>query len=501
MPRPGGFALPERTDRPTPRRGKGGQERTSPPAPLPQGEGSRAVRWSLALELGALALGLWGAAHILLLTVYGRYIRNGDVLEYQRYTIQFWTQPPLFHHLPVEYPPLAIVPFTLTAIPPLRDPVVVFAWWMAALVVAGYLWLRRYVSRGRAIVFAAYLLLGASATVLGRYDLFPALATLLALWAAQRRRFNLAYALLAVGILLKLYPVFLVPLVAVEQWRALRVAVVAPGQGAAGARRNGNGRGGRRWRRESTLRQRARNGWQALVRAARRPETAQVARGLGLCAGIVALVFAGAALLNPAGAFSGFSYAGSRPLQIESTPASLLWLGTLFGAPAHAVYTYHSLNYVGPLDRALAPLALVALAGGCVLVYWRLLRGRLDLGRAFVACLCVVLVANKIFSPQYLIWILPLVAYVAGFDVLWLAIGLLTTFIYPFVYFAHPHILLVARDPWFLPALALRNGLLLVVAVRAIRGDPAVAAAGLTTRLWHTGGERAVARARPSNAG
>jgi hypothetical protein len=210
-----------------------------------------------------------------------------------------------------------------------------------------------------------------------------------------------------------------------------------------------------------------------LVREARRPAVRQVARGLGLCAGLVALVFAAAALLSPAGALSGFGYASARPLQIESTPASLLWLGTFVGLPAHATYTFHSLNLVGPLDHVLEPLSALGLALGCLLVYWQLWRGRLNLGRAFVACLCVVLVANKIFSPQYLIWILPLVAYVEGFDAVWLAIGLLTTFVYPFLYFAHNGILQVAPDPRFLPALALRNALLLVVTVRAVRGGPA----------------------------
>jgi len=69
-----------------------------------------------------------------------------------------------------------------------------------------------------------------------------------------------------------------------------------------------------------------------------------------------------------------------------------------------------------------------------------------------------------IISPQYLIWIIPLVAYVVQFDrrwvVVWSILGLLTTVIYPFIYTHHP-LLKVAYDPFFHPVTAARNLLLL----------------------------------------
>jgi hypothetical protein len=414
------------------------------------------------LQTGALAACIWLAAQVINLTRYGARIRNGDVLEYQRYAMTFWFGHPPFRHLPVEYPPLTILPFTLTIVPPLPDPVVVFAWWMGALLIATYFWLRHVGTSRRAIVFVAYLLIGATSTVLARYDLFPALATLLALWACERGRFRLAYGLLAVGVLLKLYPAFLIPIVAANQWRTMR----APPMPERAARhttlwlsRLGS------WRRElSRLRH------QAASELTSAP-TRTVAQELARCVALIVAGFVVAALLSPTGALSGFTYASARPLQIESTPATLLWIGSWFGLAAHPVYTYHSLNLVGPLDVVLKPLSALALAGGCLLVYWHVARGRLPIGQAFVACLCVVLVTNKIFSPQYLIWVLPLVAYVMGLRLAWVFIGLLTTLVYPFIYFAYPHIRLVAYDPLFLPALALRNALLLYVTVRLLRGE------------------------------
>ncbi|HEV2239045.1 MAG TPA: glycosyltransferase 87 family protein [Ktedonobacterales bacterium] len=421
-------------------------------------------------RIAALAIASWLAAQVINLTHYGASVRNGDVLEYQRYAMAFWFSAPLFRHLPVEYPPLTILPFTLTILPPLPDPVVLFEWWMGALLIVTYFWFRRYSTPRRAVVCVAYLLIGATSTVLARYDLFPALATLLALWACERGRFRLAYGLLAVGVLLKLYPAFLIPIVAVQHWRTLTEESAPTAGGASSHAWRGS------WRSElARLRYRA-GRWLAsrTVRA--------VANELARCVGIIVVGFAVAGLLSPAGALSGFTYAGARPLQIESTPATLLWVASWFGVPVHSVYTFHSLNLVGPLDVLLKPLSAFALAGGCALVYWRLLRGRLAVGQAFVACLCVVLVTNKIFSPQYLIWVLPLVAYVMGLEYTWIAIGVLTTMIYPFIYFAHPHIRLVAYDPLFLPALALRNVLLLYVTVRVLRAGaratPAPAAAG-----------------------
>lgn len=423
---------------------------------------------TLLVELGLLIVGIWAAANLVYLTAYGASVPNHDVREYRHYALQFWTVPPLFHHLPVEYPPLSIVVFTLSLIPATADPLVVFIFWMAVLFLAGYLWFLRHADSRRARTYAVYLLVGAASTVFARFDLVPALLTLLALFAAERRRFRLAYVLVAIGILLKLYPAFLVPVVALGQWRALQHDR-QPRTDASWAIRDASTPNT-----ISGLAPRLR-AWLIHVDGVSAREAALgVARGVGLCALIVLLGFGLAALLSPADALSDFHYAGARPLQIESTPASILWLGTWVGLPAHAVYTYQSLNLVGPLDRFLEPFSAVALIGGCLVVYWEQWRGRLDLGRAFVACLCVVLVTNKIFSPQYLIWVLPLAAYVVGFDALWLVVGILTTLIYPFLYFAHGHILLVAKDWRFLPIVALRNGLLVLVTLRLM---------GL--RVWH----------------
>ena len=58
---------------------------------------------------------------------------DGDVKEYRDYALSFWTSAPYFHQLPVEYPPLAIIPFTFSVLPGWWDYHVVFAVWMGLL--------------------------------------------------------------------------------------------------------------------------------------------------------------------------------------------------------------------------------------------------------------------------------------------------------------------------------------------------------------------------------
>ncbi|HEY7834975.1 MAG TPA: hypothetical protein VIG30_15475, partial [Ktedonobacterales bacterium] len=380
------------------------------------------ARWARVL----LALGL-PLATVALIRLCARYLwPNLSALDpqlYHRYALAFWTGPHAFQSLPVEYPPLAVLPFGLTLVPPLPDYLSVFMLWMGALLFLGYLALLRFTTPGRALAYLVYLTLGTAATVLARYDLVVALITLAALWAAGRRRFALAYVLLAVGIPLKLYPAFLLPLVVL--WHgcaAARAAERADGAMSVPAP-------------ASRMTPLARIGWTPA-------SLAPALLGALFCLGIAAAGFVGAALLSGGAALSSLTYASARPIQVESTPATLLWLGSFLGFPARADFSYGSNNITGPLADMLSSLALAALVAGCVWVYWRLARGRLTLGQAFVACLCVVLVTNKIFSAQYLIWVLPFIAAVEGadgFDLSWLMLCLLSAVDYPFLFHYQVH--------------------------------------------------------------
>lgn len=375
----------------------------------------RAVVARPAVEATLLAGALVAAGWLTLQLLTGW----GDAATYRHYAGAFWSSG----RLPAEYPPLAVAVFSLALIPPLPGELVYVAW-SALLFAAGYLWIRHEFGRPAAVAFAVYAAAGGFSFLLGRYDLFPALLTAGALACVLRGRFALAYLLLAAGALLKLYPAVLVPLVVIAQARPAggRAALLAAG-------------------------------WFLIP---------------------VLIAFGATALLAGAGWTAPFRYAAARPVQVESIPASLLWLGSLAGVPVRPDHSFHSYNLVSPA----APLAVAAgallAAGGWLAAAAGLWAGRLDASRAFTLGIAALIAGGKVFSPQYIAWLAPLLAVSEGLDAGWLLVALLTTLVFPIGFmasglrgFSTPAAYPVA----YLAAIAIRNAALLAAAARLLRSD------------------------------
>lgn len=344
--------------------------------------------------------------------------------------IQQLAAPTPFHTLPLEYPLLALLPFSLPLLAPFAWYQVVFGALMV-LVAAGIYWyLARAGPRGAALVFALFLVLGGWGTAAGRFDLVPAGCTLLCLVAAERGQFRRAYLWLGVATLLKLYPLpLLLPLFLAEQ------------RGIPGTLLN----------------------WRRLV-------------GLGVFVAFCAVCFALSLLISVSGTLSPLTYFADRPIQIESLPASIMWGLSLLGAPICTDFQFGSLNIYdrvqgvcaaaagqapGMMTQSLSRLFLVLLVVGVALVVWMQWRGKLTLPQVFVALLLVIMLTGKVFSPQYLIWLAPLLAYAGMFSpgwlVLWSAVSVLTTVIYPYLYSVTYRIADAPSVPAFYPTVALRN--------------------------------------------
>ena len=390
-----------------------------------------------------------------------------DAARYQCYALTFWQggpgtrllpgiqcsflyqlgmpqgNTPAFHIVPFEYPPLTLSLFSLALIAPLPYYQIAFAILMALAAFLIYWLLLRYGPKGAGLACVLYLVLGAWATAEGRFDLVPAGLTLLCLIAAERRRWTLAYIALALGFLLKIYPILLLP------------ALFLAEQSAAGCIHKPEAsltfrtflieigctlRGVGQWR------------WKNLL--------------LFFC--LIIGISAPFALLNFQGAvISQLSYFANRPVQIEATGSTLLWLATLFGHPTRVVYTFGSINIISNLDTVVALACEVLFVLGYALVILWQWRGKFDLVQACIALLLVFVVTGKVFSPQYLIWLIPLLAYGGAFNRLWLvlwgAISLLSTVIYPYLYMQVKDGRLLASVPGFIELVALRNLVLLVV--------------------------------------
>ena len=348
-----------------------------------------------------------------------------------------------FHLLPIEYPPLTLVLFSLALLAPIPYYQLMFALSMALTSVLIYWLLLRYGPRGGALTFAFYALVGAWATAEGRFDMVPAALTLLCIIAAERKHWTSAYIALVFGTLLKLYPIMLLPALFIAEQRDARRMYLPP--------------------EIMTLKMVPAELWHTL-------------RGIGQWRWRNTLIF-GVILLGITGLFalldfqnavlSQISYFTHRPVQIESSGSPILWLATNFGLPAHVEFTYGSLNVVSALGGAVAILFEVAFILGYTFTIWQQWRGKLDLVQTFIALHLVFIAAGKVFSPQYLIWLMPLLAYTSAIDGFWLVcwggISLLTTIIYPYLYTRTTNVLLVQYVPGFIQTVAARDFLFVLL--------------------------------------
>jgi Glycosyltransferase family 87 len=326
-----------------------------------------------------------------------------------------------YRDVPLEYPPLSLPVFLLPALLPgggLDYPryrtmfeilmaacaiglVPIVAWTVARL--DGR---RDDVVMAIGLVTLTPFLLGPLA--ISRYDLWPALLTAAATLAMVSRRPRVAFALLALAILAKVYPVFLVPIFAWHAWRS--------------------------------------GGSRAMV----------ASLGVGLAVGLAGLLPFVA--LSPDGALEPFIRTLARPLQVESLGASVLaglhhWLGVPFGP---VEYSFESYNLRGPGSDEISTIQSVVLVVGLVVVW--LLATRSPGGRttehvadgtpdasarsfvlACAAALAVTVAFGKVLSPQYVLWLVPAVAVLGPVAAGWPALGMgailiLTQAYYPALY-------------------------------------------------------------------
>ena len=203
--------------------------------------------------------------------------------------------------------------------------------------------------------------------LLTRFDLLPAALTAGALAALLRGRERLGAGVLGAAVAVKLYPLVLLPLALA--WTAHR-----------------------RGRREALA-------------------------ALAVCAGVAAAVFLPFLVVAPDGLAGAVWRQLSRPLQIESAgAAALLSLHHLAGLPLDWASSHGSQNLTGAVAAAAAVLSGLLQLAVLAWLWTRFARSAGEGERLvrFAAATLVAFVAlGKVLSPQFLIWLLPVVPLVA----------------------------------------------------------------------------------------
>lgn len=173
-------------------------------------------------------------------------------------------------------------------------------------------------------------------------------------------------------------------------------------------------------------------------------------------------------------------YHMERPVQIESTAGALLGIArALVPGSVWMTTEFGSHNFAGPLAaRASAATGILGVAVPLAAIAHatrRILRSpsREEEAAALAEGVVVVLIAlmafAKVFSPQYLVWVLPLGMLAAlrrsrGAAVLFLAVLALTQVVFPFSYGGASR-----GEPWPYPIILCRNLLLIGFGVWCLR--------------------------------
>jgi hypothetical protein len=288
-----------------------------------------------------------------------------DTPIYQGYGLQMRNGLVPYRDFSVEYPPGALPAFVAPTY--FGQPTVPadYQRWFARLMALCGLACLVFVVLSRpsrpAVIFVALSPLLVGYVILSRFDLWPAAFVAAAVAAFLHDRHRLGWLALALAFAAKLYAFVLIPL-----------AIV--------------------W----TLRRRGRD---------------ELVKGLAIWVVAVAAVFAPFAVIAPHGLWHGLWGQVSRPIQVESLVASFL---TTFGSPRDAV-SHNSVGIVGygwlaALTTVLELLCLIGLWIGFT-------HGPADedrLVRYSAACVAAFVAFGKVLSPQYLIWLVPLVPLVRG---------------------------------------------------------------------------------------
>ena len=340
-----------------------------------------AKSWSASSEPRRLA---YAAVAVFLVSLtalhWGFYQHNLilDTVEYHRYGNAIVHGHVPYRDFAVEYPPGALPAFTVPALAYAgfsfynRAFQILMALCGVGVLLAMTVALRSLGASlqrtAAALAFAALAPLVLGSVILYRYDLWPAALTVAGLAALLAGRERLGFASLGLGIAAKVFPAVVLPPAFVYVWRT-------------------------RGRRDALI-------------------------CVGLAAAVVAIVLVPFLALAPGELWDSVVHQTTRPLQLESLASGVLLAAHQVGGLAITMDSSHgSQNLAGSLPHALGTVSTVLLVVALLAIWFAAARGPATperLVRHSAASLVAFVALSKVLSPQFLIWLIPIVPLVRG---------------------------------------------------------------------------------------
>jgi uncharacterized membrane protein len=340
-----------------------------------------------------------------------------------------------------EYPPVTILSFILPAFL-FREPLSYGLAFAAEMCLANLIILmfltkisdRLTIPIWKTLSVYTIFIISAGTLSTTRHDMLPAMLVIITLYAFITGKKKTTWAILGLGVMTKIYPVILAPIIGLYYLRNKQYSDLI-------------------------------NGINALV--------------------VVITAISVPWLLIDADGFVYFiTYHAERGLQIESTYATILLFGQMLGLTSvDGVNNFGSWNLTSPLADSLANISPYLTAGLLIalyLVFFYHIYSRQDLQfvskapdnmmanltiQISLLSILILLLTDKIFSPQYLIWLCPLIPLITSRRCysawcIFFIVGIFTQYIFP-----HHYIQFAAGEAIPVVIAASRNLLLLVLVI------------------------------------
>lgn len=378
-------------------------------------------------------LAFFGLAHaiilpLLFLTIYQ--IPYSSIGIYFDYASRVMDGSLPYRDFTLEYPPFALFFFILPrlftsslAVYAIAFQVEVFLFDLLGL----YLIYRIAQSQGKALwkMLTVYTvaILAIGPIIAQSYDIFPAIIVLLSLYCFWTGKHKTSWGILALGAMTKIYPIAIAPLF--------------------------------------------------LAYYVRNRQYKRIWSGILVFAASSLAIIIPFLVTSPGSLLSFINYHARRGIQLETTYSVFLLIAGKMGLTStQLVFGAGSWNIAGPLANTLAVISTFVLAFFLLISYWFIYSQIkpeksqiLEMGTYSLLVIAVILITSKVLSPQYLIWLFPLLPLLFGKQryniwAVFVVIGVLTYFIFPLHYLE-----LIALKTEIVAVLLVRNIFLVLLTV------------------------------------